>query len=138
MKSLLAAHWAFKKNVETALKKFGLNPGNPKIIIYVSENEGCQQKDIAKNCCVETSTLSSVLSKMEENGLIERKRLGNNKRSYAICLAERGWQLLDEVKKQTETTANVALTGFTPEEIDAFRDYPNRVVENLDKANSNK
>ena len=84
MKSLLIAHLAFRKNVEPKLKKYGLHPGNPKILIFIGDHEGCKQKDIADTFYLETCTMSSVLSNMEETGLIKRKRLKNDKRTYTI------------------------------------------------------
>ena len=134
MRSLLTAHWTFKNYVESGLKQYGLNSGNPKILIYIAEHEGCRQKEIAKNCCVETATLSSVLTKMEDNGLIERKRLEKNKRSYAVYTTEKGMQVFAEAKKRCDEAIEVALAGFTPEEGDKLREYLKRVTENLEKA----
>lgn len=50
MKSLLLAHLSFKKNLETKLKKYGLNAGNPKILTFIGDHEGCKQRDIAEGC----------------------------------------------------------------------------------------
>ena len=50
MKSLFTAYWAFTKNMEKGIKSFGLNYGNPKVILYLMNHEGCRQIDIARNC----------------------------------------------------------------------------------------
>ncbi|MBO4904117.1 MAG: MarR family transcriptional regulator [Lachnospiraceae bacterium] len=136
MKSLLIAHLAFKRNVEHRLDEFGLHPGNPKLLVYISDHEGCKQKEIADTLYLETCTLSSVLSNMEDAGLIERKRLKEDKRSYAIFLTEKGRKILKPIKKQFENSVETALSGFSPKEAAELRGYLDRVAKNLKDANS--
>ena len=137
MKSLLLAHNAFKKNVESRLRKFGLNPGNPKMLIYISDHEGCRQKDLAETFYVETCTLSSVLANMEDNRLIERERVANDKRSYAIYTTPKTKQMIDDIRAQFDHSVEVALAGFTDEEATQFREYLARATKNLMQANKN-
>ncbi|MCR5688043.1 MAG: MarR family transcriptional regulator [Lachnospiraceae bacterium] len=134
MRALFSAYWEFTKNLEKGMKKYGLNYGNPKVILYLLGNEGCQQVDMARDCYVESATLSSVLSKMEENGLIERKRLEGNKRSYAIYPTEKGRTVLDAVKKQLDLTIGVALSGFSEQETEQLNSYLERIIGNLREA----
>ncbi len=131
MKALLKAHYSFKRNLEKKLKKYGFNSATGKIILYISENEGCQQSDIARDCFVTTSSLSSVLSKMEENGLIERKRVGNNKRSYEIYSTDKSKEIFKTVRKQFDDTIDSALEGFSQKEATELRAYLERVAKNL-------
>lgn len=134
MKSLFKAYWAFTKNMEKGLKDYGLNYGNPKIILYLSKNEGCRQIDIARECYVETATLSTVLSNMEKNGLIERKRLEDNKRSYAIYPTEKGREIFRFVISQLDATGDIAFAGFSGKELEELSNYLERVTENLRNA----
>ncbi|MCR5502509.1 MAG: MarR family transcriptional regulator [Lachnospiraceae bacterium] len=133
---MLIAHTAFKKNIETNLKKFGLNPGNPKVMLYIAEHEGCRQKDLAEAFYLETCTLSSVLSNMEDSGFIERRRHENDKRSYNIYTTTKGRQILETVRNQFESTIETALSGFSSEEAVLLHDYLDRVARNLKDANS--
>ena len=136
MKSLLLAHLSITKNVETKLKEYGLNSGNPKILTYIGDHEGCKQKDIADEFYMETCTLSSVLSNMEKSGLIERIRPENDKRSYTINLTKKGKSILNNVRNQYDDSVETALSGFSPEEAGALREYLDRIVNNLKEANT--
>lgn len=138
LQPLLIAHLSFKKNVETKLKKYGLNPGNPKVMLYISDHEGCSQKDLAEAFYIESCTLSSVLTNMEENGFIERKRCEKDKRSYAIYTTAKGRQIAKLVRKQFEMTIETALSGFSSEEAALLHDFLNRVSDNLKEANTRK
>ncbi|MCR4990685.1 MAG: MarR family transcriptional regulator [Lachnospiraceae bacterium] len=134
---LLVTHLAFKKYIETNLKEYGLNPGNPKVMLYISDHEGCRQKDLAESFYVETCTLSSVLSNMEKSGLIIRKRLRNDKRSYAIYTTPKCRRLLKPVKEQFEKGVEIALSGLSAEESEHLYGYLERIAQNLREANEN-
>ena len=136
LQPLLLAHLAFKKNVETNLKKYGLNPGNPRVLLYISDHEGCSQKDLAETFFIESCTLSSVLANMEENGFIERKRNKNDRRSYTIYTTSKGQQVLEIIRSQFEKSIDTALAGFSVEEAVQLHDYLSRVADNLKEANS--
>lgn len=131
MKSLFTAYWAFTKNMEKGIKNFGLNYGNPKVILYLMNHEGCRQIDIARNCYLEAATLSTVLSNMEANGLIERRRLEENRRSYAIYPTKKGREIFSIVSCQFDKTSDIAFVGFSEKEIKEFQAYLDRVTENL-------
>ena len=131
MKSLFTAYWAFTKNMEKGIKNFGLNYGNPKVILYLMNHEGCRQIDIARNCYLEAATLSTVLSNMEANGLIERRRLEENRRSYAIYPTKKGREIFSIVSCQFDKTSDTAFAGFSEKEMKEFQAYLDRVTENL-------
>ncbi len=131
MKSLFTAYWAFTKNMEKGIKNFGLNYGNPKVILYLMNHEGCRQIDIARNCYLEAATLSTVLSNMEANGLIERRRLEENRRSYAIYPTKKGREIFSIVSCQFDKTSDIAFVGFSEKEMKEFQAYLDRVTENL-------
>lgn len=131
MKLLYDAHLAYRKKVAYKLMQYGLKSGNLRILTYVSDHPGCLQKDIAENCDVETSTLSTVLSNMEKKGLVERKRFEKNNRSNSIYISEKGKKIADDAHMQLNFASDIAFKDFTPKEIDEFRSYLKRVINNL-------
>ncbi|MBR4760904.1 MAG: MarR family transcriptional regulator [Lachnospiraceae bacterium] len=135
MNALLEAHLAFRKNVAPGVKLYGLNPGNHRILLYVSEHPGCLQKDIAEHCIVETSTLSSVLKNLEKKGLLERRRFEKDNRAYAIYPTEKGQKIVDTVTEKMLASTKIALTGFSEKEAEDLMVYLDRVTENLKNAN---
>lgn len=131
MKSLFSAYWAFTKSLEKGMKDYGLNYGNPKVILYIMRNEGCRQIDIAKDCYIESATLSTVLSKMEKNGLIERRRTPENRRCYSIYPTDKGRKTFHKVKSRLDETTETAFSDFSKDDIDQFREYLDRLTYNL-------
>ena len=51
----------------------GLLPGQPKVLEYLSEHDGSRATDICAGCVLDKSTMTSLLSRMETAGLIERR-----------------------------------------------------------------
>ncbi|MCR4589296.1 MAG: MarR family transcriptional regulator [Lachnospiraceae bacterium] len=131
MKQLLATHLAFKKSILTKLKEFGLKTGQPKIMYYIATHEGCRQKDIAKNCYVESATLSAVLSNMEKRGLIERKRPDSDKRAYAIYIKDGARPVFEAVERAFNEAIKQSFDGFSDKEAEEMIKYLERVENNL-------
>lgn len=83
---------------QTAL--LGLCPGQPKILECLYEKDGQTPKDIGKKCVLDKSTMTSLLKKMEIQGLIYRKEQSEDKRSVQILLTELG-------REKAENVANI-------------------------------
>ena len=134
MQELLEANLAFRKIIGPLLMKHGLREGNHKILHYILSHPGCLQREIAENCFVETSTLTTVLSNMEKKDLIKRERLANNNRAYAIHLTPHGKEVMDSIKDQYNSTVDIALSGFSQDEADKLVSYLNRMTDNMRNA----
>ena len=129
--SLLATHTSFRKHIKAGLKDYGMKNGQARILYYLSTHEGCQQRDIAENCYLETATLSSVLSNMEKRGLIERRRSDKDRRSYSIYTREAARPLCEAAAIQLEKTMDIAFAGFTEKEKKEMEGYLNRIEKNI-------
>ena len=134
VKSMLTTHYGFRKTIMNGLKDYNLSPAAPRIMYYLMHNEGCLQKDIASHCFVESATLSSVLSNMEKQHLIERRRTSEDKRAYNIYPAKGAKKIYDAVSEQYDKALEIALDGFSEEEAATFKSYLLRTDNNFKKA----
>lgn len=117
---LLSTHSIFNKRVFANLSDTGLTLGQPKVLDYLKYHDGCVQKDIAIACEIESSTVTSLLLRMEESGLIERRMLNGNRRSLYVFLTEKGRKSLEKVSEVFEGLERVAFEGFSKEEEEDF------------------
>ena len=69
---LMADHAMLQKLVMSRIKPLGLTTGQPKVLDFLQDHDGAMQKDIAKGCHIEPSSLSTILGGMERAGLLER------------------------------------------------------------------
>lgn len=99
---IMAEHAMLQKELLSKLKGTGLTIGQPKVLDYLKDHDGASQKEIARGCHIEPGTLTSLLNRMAESGLVERRMLHGNRRSFYIFLTENGKMQLKRVTKAFE------------------------------------
>lgn len=62
------------------------------------ENEGSDQKTLAKLCKIEQARLGNIIMRMEENGFVESQQKTGNRRSFYIYLTEHGKTVAEQMK----------------------------------------
>ena len=124
-------HMTVQKKLMEQLADTGLTLGRPKVLDYLKDHDGASQKEIAAGCLIEAGSLTSILNRMEEKDLIERKMLNGNRRTFHIFMTESGkknQKLVEEAFKKIEKTA---LNGISEEEQKLFMDIFCRIYRNL-------
>jgi DNA-binding MarR family transcriptional regulator len=121
----------FTKMVFSGLGPHHLSVGQPKILEFLSRQNGSVQKDIAKHCMIEPATVTSLLSKMEKDGLIIRKTLNNNRRTWYVYLTDVGKEKANYVNEVFDEAENCALKGLTVEDKILLLDLLSKVNINL-------
>ena len=124
-------HMTIQKKLMEQLKNTGLTLGQPKVLDYLKDHDGVSQKEIAAGCLIEAGSLTSILNRMEEKGLIERKILNGNRRTFHIFMTESGkknQKLVEEAFKKIEKTA---LNDISEEEQKLFIDIFCRIYRKI-------
>lgn len=128
---IMANQMLVQKALLEELKDTGLTIGQPKILDYLKEHDGSSQKEIAKACFLEAGSLTTILNKMEEKGLIERRTLNGNRRSFHIFMTDDGkkkQQLVDKVFQKIEKKA---LADISEDEFEQFISVYRKIYSNL-------
>ena len=86
----MANQMLIQKRLLERVKASGLTLGQPKVLDYLKDHDGASQKEIAAGCFIEAGSLTSILNRMEEKGLIERRMLNGNRRTFHIFMTESG------------------------------------------------
>jgi len=113
---LMISHTLFQKRVFAQFAQKGLTAGQPKILDYLGKHNGCVQKNIAEGCQIEPATLTGILNRMEEKGLLQRRMENGNRRSFNIYLTELGWQKQKEITAIFEQQEKQVLSYLTMQE----------------------
>lgn len=114
----------------TNLKPTGLTIGQPKVLEFLLDHVGLEQKDIARGCHIEPGTMTTLLNRMEQANLIERRSLHGNRRSFYIYLTEEGRQKALLVKASFEKIETTIFSSFSKEEKETLMKLMQRVYEN--------
>ena len=105
---LMRAHNAVNRTILDEAASLGLTPGQPKILEFLTNYGECDQKTLAAECEIEQATAGGILLRMEEAGLIVRRRREGNRRSLYVLLSPKGEEAarrMAEVGKNFEKSA---------------------------------
>lgn len=129
----MSNHMMIQKHLMEYLKDSGLTLGQPKVLDYLKIYDGASQKEIAAACHIEAGSLTSILNRMEEKGIIERRMLNGNRRTYYIFLTESGKKLQKLVEQGFSKIEKEIWDGISDIERDAFMKTFLKINENLSK-----
>ena len=127
----MANHMMVQKKLMEQLKDTGLTLGQPKVLDDLKDHDGASQKEIAAGCLIEAGSLTSILNRMEEKGLIERKMLNGNRRTFHIFMTESGKKNQKLVEETFEKIEETALNNVSEEEQKVFMEIFLRIYRNL-------
>lgn len=133
---LLASQSTLHKQLLAELKDTGLTVGQPKVLEYLQAHDGAHQAEIARACRIEAATLTSLLNRMEEHSLLERRTQPGDRRSFFIFLTPKGAALAQQVTDTFRQLEENAFQGVDEQERQLFLNIFRRVHANLTERES--
>ncbi len=121
-----------RRMVYLEYSKVGLTEGQPKVLEYLAQHDGCMQKELAENCHVKASTITSVLGIMERDGLIDRKENCKDRRMMNVWLTDKGKKGFGLMEETYRTMDHKILKGLTQKEKETLTKLLERVIANLE------
>lgn len=132
-KSLIKLNRTHKKMTHAEFTKIGLTEGQPKILRFLLNHDGCIQREIAENCYIEPATVTSLLANMEKSGLIYRTANPNNRRILNVFITTKGMDSQKKVEEIFNSIDEKCFKGFSEEEKLNAIAILDRLYENLIK-----
>ena len=117
------------------LEAIGLHRGQPKMLRFLGENDGCRQKDIADRFFLRAASVSGVLNTLEKQGLIERRQNPKSRRETLIYLTDQGKEKLAQVRKFYEDINKQWFEDFQDEEYQDLMKLLEKLQKSLAKQN---
>ena len=87
--------------------------------------------EISKKSGLAKTTLTAMLVRMQEQGLVRIEENANDRRSALVCLTEKTAALKDKYDGVTKEIEEIYYKGFSDEEIEQFENYLKRILNNL-------
>lgn len=108
------------------------------VIRYISEQEGpVFQRDLERRFSCRRSTMSTVLSLMEKNGLIERKRSESDARLKQLVLTERAKKVHECAHADMLRLEKLLTNGIEKSELDIFFKVIDKIKQNIETEEQN-
>jgi DNA-binding MarR family transcriptional regulator len=119
------------RKFQERLEPFGLTPFHWVVLCCLWEEDGLATSSIGEKLQQVGGTLTGVLDRMEERGLIYRERDRRDRRIWRIWLTEAGKELQTVLPPIAFELREEAMEGFLPEERQRFSQLLDRAIANL-------
>ena len=126
-----AAHLS-KERMDARISCYDVTPAQSHTLLYLCEHDAATlQRNVVEHLRVKPSTVNGILDRMEEKGLIERRILNGNRRSFHIFMTEEGKRKQQLVEKAFEKVEKRALVNISEEEFQNFMAVYGKIYFNL-------
>lgn len=109
------------------------NGAQGRILYVLWQSEGITISSLSAQTSLANTTLTSMLDRMEDSGLIVRKPDPKDRRSRLIVLTDKARALKDDYERISQQMNACYYRGFDPSEIRRFESYLERILENLEE-----
>ena len=107
------------------------NGAQGKILYVLWQHDHISIIELSRLTGLANTTLTSMLDRMEESGLLRRLPDPQDRRKNLIALTKKAEQLKESYDKVSLEMHEIYFKNFSPEEIMAFETYLRRVLENV-------
>lgn len=128
---LMVNQAVFQRKFFAKIAETGLTSGQPKVLDYLKDHDGSVQKDIASACQIDPATVTSLLLRMEEAGLVQRRNQPGNRRSLHVFLTDKGKREIVKIQKAFLELEEEVFKGFSAEERTGFMEMFMKINKNI-------
>ena len=109
------------------------NGAQGRILYVLWQGDGGPIKIISEKSGLAITSLTTMLERMEKNGLISRKTDEADKRKTLLFLTDKAKELKEAYDSVSNEMGNIYYRDFTDKEILQFEEYLNRIRVNLEE-----
>lgn len=126
--SLLAK--GFSRSLQQRSEALGFSPGQFPLLIELWNEDGLTQRQLIDRLDIEQATMANTLSRMERDGLVERRQHPTDKRAQQIYLTAKARDMEDEAKRVAMEADQALFKGFRRFEKELMLEYIRWAIAN--------
>jgi len=119
------------RHFQEMLEPHGLTPFHWLVLCCLWEQDGLPTSHLGDRLCQVGGTLTGVIDRMEERGLVRRERDPEDRRILRIWLTQSGLELETVLPLLSAELRERALKGLSPAERQLFSEWIDRMIANL-------
>jgi DNA-binding MarR family transcriptional regulator len=108
----------------------GITPRQFAVLVAVARAPNANQTDIVRMTGVDRSTMADIVRRLVKKQLLERRRTREDARAYAISLAPRAKELMQQLSADTSKAEEVLLASLSPEDRARLIGLLHKLVQN--------
>ncbi|MDM8002793.1 MAG: MarR family transcriptional regulator [Bacteroidota bacterium] len=129
-----AASRLITREYQPFLDSLGITYPQYLVLMILWEEDCLPVNDIAKKLILNTNTITPLLKRMEKDGIIRRKRSGEDERKVIVQLTEKGRALQEEAAQIPEQIAGRLIEGdLKPDDLIRLKDTLDSMIRYLSK-----
>ncbi|MBO8434607.1 MAG: MarR family transcriptional regulator [Tyzzerella sp.] len=119
---LTTAQHAVFQYLSAKLSEYDITPSQYGVLSCLWDKGYATPKQIAETLCLETSTISGVLDRMQKKKLVERIVNKEDRREVRVVATEKGQMLKEPIQEVIEEVNKEVLKIFSEDEIAVLKD----------------
>src|SRR5258708_22607510 len=127
-----------RPSADQKARRFGQTRAQWAVLLRLERREGLKQSDLAEDLDIQPITLTRLVDRLCDNGLIERRPDPNDRRAKRLYLTPAARPLLDRISTQVEEIAETVLAGIDRAAVGVLLTQLGLARENLRQAISDK
>jgi len=124
------ARSALLTGLDTELEPFGLTGAQFAVLKNVADGIADTAADLCRTMHYDTGSMTRMLDRLEEKGVLRRERCTQDRRVVYLLLTDNGNDLLPRLRAAAARVISGHLAGFAPAEVDALKQYLERMIRN--------
>src|SRR6478752_1029424 len=125
---------ALRKAFDRRAAGLGVTRAQWKVLFRLSRHPGLRQIELADMLDIEPITLSRIVDRLEEAGLVERLADPADRRAWRLHVTAKAQPLIEKLRAIADQMISEAFAGIDPEDIAITRTVLERVRENAFRA----
>ena len=123
---------AHSKSIAAQLRTIGLYRGQEMILKAISQfPTGCSQNQLATQLCLDHSSVTKSVTRMEKSGYVSRVKAANDRRITLVQLTTAGQDILQQAEVIWQQTETRATDGLSAHETQLFLKLARQISQNL-------
>lgn len=106
-----------------------LQPGHYAFTLAICASPGRSQEELARELCLNKSTVARNLNALEECGYIKRTPLPNDKRQFSVYPTEKMLAVLPEIRRVSNDWMTLLSEGISESELEIFTSVLERMQD---------
>lgn len=120
VRELVFTYQSFTRSGETYIRKLGLTPPQFDVIATLGNTKGFNFKELGEKTLITKGTLTGVVDRLEEKGLVQRQMDQHDRRMFQVVLTQRGKEVFEKVFPAQILHFKKRFQTLTPEEHEAI------------------
>lgn len=123
-----------RSEIDRRMVGVGLTDAQWAPMLFLHTGDACTAAELARCCMQNAAGMTRLLDRLEAKGLIVRRRSRDDRRVIHIELTEDGRQAVEVVPALLREVNQLAMQGFSEQEVAQFKGYLQRILSTIENA----